>query len=186
MTTRRLAFLKENLLFLWMTATTALCLGLLVNQFRDHPLPLIYQNKGARLQGAVERLASAPSPAAELSASSAAHPTEYLTLEEFSEFVDKGGLVLDARPEIFHRLGHVPGAISLPRDDFENAYATLRATLEAGKTRPLVVYCSGSSCEDSELVKKSLVALGYTQVAIFKDGWSEWQAAGKPEESGLP
>ena len=186
MTAPRLAFFKQDILFLWMTATTALCLGLLVNQFRDHPLPLIYQNKDARLQGAVERLASAPSPAAELSASSAAHPTEYLTLEEFSEFVDKGGLVLDARPEIFHRLGHVPGAISLPRDDFENAYTVLREKLETGKTRPIVLYCSGSSCEDSELVKKSLVALGYTQVAIFKGGWSEWQTAGKPEEGGLP
>jgi len=186
MTTPRLAFFKQDILFLWMTATTALCLGLLVNQFRDHPLPLIYQNKDARLQEAVERLASAPSPTAEPSASSAAHPTEYLTLEEFSEFVDKGGLVLDARPEIFHRLGHVPGAISLPRDDFENAYAALRARLEADKARSLAVYCSGSSCEDSELVKKSLAALGFTQVAIFKGGWSEWQTAGKPEESGLP
>lgn len=48
---------------------------------------------------------------------------EYLTLEEFFEFVDKDGLVLDTRSKIFYRLGHVPGAISLLRDDFENAYA---------------------------------------------------------------
>jgi len=184
MTSRCLAFLKEDLLFLWGAATTAMCLGLLVNQFRDKPLGLIYQGKAERLQAAVVRLAPAPSSAEAFSPREASLP-EYLTLEEFGHFARDGGLVLDARPEIFHRLGHVPGAISLPRDDFENAYKVLREKLEADKTRPIAVYCSGASCEDSELVKKSLAALGFTQVSIFRGGWSEWQGAGKPEEGGL-
>lgn len=184
MTSPCFATLKKDLLFLWIAATTALCLGLLVNQFRDTPLPLIYQGKEERLQVAVERLASVPPPS-ETSASQVASLPEFLTLEEFSEFVDVGGLVLDARPEIFHRLGHVPGAISLPRDDFENAYTVLREQLEADKSQALVLYCASASCEDSELLKKSLGALGFSNIGIFKGGWSEWTSAGKPEESGL-
>jgi predicted sulfurtransferase len=67
----------------------------------------------------------------------------------------KRGLVLDARPEIFHRLGHVPGALSLPRDDFETGYAALKEKLEADRSQPIVIYCSSASCEDSGLVKKT-------------------------------
>jgi len=165
---------------IWLVATTALCAGLLVNQFRDTPLSLVYKDKAARLQDSVQRIASkeatsAPAPVA--------HLPEKLSLEEFASYVEnKGGLVLDARPEIFHRLGHVPGALSLPRDDFEKGYAALKGKLEADQSQPLVIYCSDSSCEDSGLVKKSLATLGYTNLALFEDGWSEWTNAKKPEE----
>ncbi len=175
--------IKQSFLFLWILGTTALCLGLLINQFRDDPLPLIHQGKAERMQSAVQRLVSAPAP----EATSPVHeklPT-VLSLEEFSQYAEgKQGLVLDARPEIFHRLGHVPGAMSLAREDFENAYTALRSLLEKDRSQPLVVYCSGASCEDSELVKQSLEALGYTNVGIFRGGWLEWQAAGKAEEGG--
>lgn len=185
MTPERIAVLKNDLLFLWVAATTAICLGLLLNQFRDVPMTLVYQGKEQRLQAAVERLASAPARAKPPTTQVADLP-EFLSLEKFSEFVQQGtALVVDARPEIFHRLGHVPGAISLPRDDFEIAYTGLRETLEADKTRTIVLYCSGASCEDSGLVKDSLLALGFTRIAIFKGGWSEWTAAGKPEEGGV-
>lgn len=179
-----LASIKQSFLFLWIMGTTALCLGLLINQFRNEPLPLIHQGKAERLQSAVQRLASAPAP----EATSPVHEKlpAILSLEEFSQYVEgQRGLVLDARPEIFHRLGHVPSAVSLAREDFENAYTALRSRLEKDKSQPLVVYCSGASCEDSELVKQSLESLGYTNVGIFRGGWSEWQAAGKAEEGSF-
>lgn len=177
-----LSIFKQDLLFLWLMATSAVCLGLLFNQFRDAPLPLLYQNKEERLQVAVTRLAT-PEVSSEMIPQQEMLP-EFLSLEEFQDFWENAsGLVLDARPEIFHRLGHVPGALSLARDDFENAYTQLREQLERDKTQPLAVYCASASCQDSELVKNSLVALGYTNIAIFKGGWSEWTAAGKPEEN---
>ncbi len=55
-----------------------------------------------------------------------------ITLDQMSDLVDeKKVLILDARPEIFHRLGYIPGALSLPRDDFENAYKILQSRLRA-------------------------------------------------------
>lgn len=173
--------LRSDLMAIWLVATTALCVGLLINQFRDTPLPLIYKGKAERLQDSVQRIASkesAPAPAP------AIHLPEKLSLEEFSSYVEnKRGLILDARPEIFHRLGHVPGALSLPRDDFEKAYAALKDKLESDRSQPIVIYCSGASCEDSGLVKKSLASLGFTNLALFEGGWSGWTNAKKPEEA---
>lgn len=161
--------------------TAGLAIGLTVNQFRDKPLSLIYQSKEARMQEAVAHLepAAPPPPIA------AKHTTlpEAMTLEEIQEYLkQKSGLIFDARPEIFHRLGHIPGARSLPRDDFENVYKTYQSELERDRSQPIVVYCSGSSCEDSTLVQKSLQALGFTNVSVFHGGWDEWQENNLPVE----
>lgn len=158
--------------------TVGLAIGLTINQFRDKPLPLLYQSKEARMQEAVAHLETAtPAPAA------VKHTTlpEIMTLDDFRTYLkNKAGLVFDARPEIFHRLGHIPGASSLPRDDFENSYKTYQSELERDRSQPIVVYCSGSSCEDSTLVQESLKALGFTNVSVFRGGWDEW------EENNLP
>ena len=162
----------------WIIATVSLCIGLLLNQFRDKPLSLIYQVKAERLQLSIARLASAQNiPIISLKFSST------LSLTEFQSFVEqKRGLVLDARPKLFHRLGHVPGAISFPREDFENSYTKFKAQLEINKNQPLAVYCSGPSCEDSTMVQQALVNLGYKQVSVFHGGWEEWTRAELPQE----
>lgn len=172
--------LKQDMMTMWLMATIALCVGLLINQFRDKPLPLIYQSKGDRLDVVVTKMAETPKMTENR------QPTlqRELTLEQFRSFVEsKSGLVLDARPEIFHRLGHVPGALSLPRDDFETSYLKLRGLLEKNKSQAIVLYCSSSSCEDSALVLKALTKLGYTNIAVFHGGWSEWTQAGLKEEN---
>jgi len=158
--------------------TSALCGGVVINQFRDTPLPLIYQSKEARLNEVVRDIRAAACPVG-----ASAPEDGPISLAEFQGFVsNKKGIVLDARPEIFHRLGHVPNALSLPRDDFENAYNRLGPLL-AHRDQRLAVYCSGASCEDSELVRDTLHKLGYTHVLIFKGGWDEWTEAGLPEEN---
>ncbi len=179
--------LKEDFIRFWILATAALCLGLLINQFRDTSLPLIYQSKQQRLDHAVSGLAakepSVPSEMNSASASSYETVPESLTLEQFHSYVSgKKVLILDARPELFHRIGHVPGAIALPRDDFENYYKKNQTVLERDKTQPLIIYCSGTSCEDSGLTAATLKKLGYTHVSIFHGGWDEWTRAGLPEE----
>lgn len=168
--------LQADFLAVWVIATTSLCVGLLINQFRDKPLALVYQSKEQRVMVAVEQIASTPQ------LSKTTDVPEYMGLEEFRVLVEsKGALVLDARPEIFHRLGHVPGALSLPRDDFEASFALHRDRLEADTGALIVIYCSGSSCEDSDLVRKALHRLGFTRVSVFKGGWSAWTSAGLPE-----
>lgn len=173
------SMIRKDFFVLWLLATASVCAGLLMNQFRDRPMALNYQTKEERLDLAVAKISTQENTAAKTTGSL----PQRLSIEEFKEFVEKKqGLVLDARPEIFHRLGHVPGAISLPRDEFEAVYPNIKVQLEHYKDRPLAIYCSSSSCQDSELLRKALTGLGYTQIAIFTAGWDGWIQADLSEE----
>ena len=161
-------------------ATVALGFGLLLNQFRDSPLLLIYQSKQLRFEQAVARLV--PLETTERAAMPLGVLRE-VTLEEFRTFVNgRQGLVLDARPEIFHRLGHVPGALSLSREEFEKDYARQRSLLEKSKDKPVALYCSDAHCEDSRMVAEALCRLGFRHILLFRGGWVEWTRVGLTEE----
>jgi rhodanese-related sulfurtransferase len=168
-------------------ATIALPAGILLNQFRADPIPLVYASKAARLEKAVASVQSVKpaKPAETETVPESPSPAEVrdIDLDEFRELLTKqNALVLDARPEIFHRLGHVPGALALPRDDFESYYQKHRARLEGYKNRTLLIYCQGSSCEDSHLVADALSHLGYLRLAVFTGGWNQWTQEHLPEE----
>jgi rhodanese-related sulfurtransferase len=172
------ASIKKDFLEVAVLITLGVSLGLTLNQIRDNPLPLVYESKELRMEKAVAHISG------EVTTVSRIELSQRVTIDQLQQFLnDKRGFVFDARPEIFHRLGHIPGAQSLPREDFENAYKTFQPKLEQDRSQPIIVYCSGSSCEDSMLVQKSLQALGYTNVAVFSGGWSEWQDKGLPEEA---
>lgn len=165
-------------------ATIALTAGILINQFRADPIPLVYASKTARLEKAVASVQNAKPAETEI-APETAGPSEVrdIDLGEFRDLLTKqNALVLDARPEIFHRLGHVPGALALPRDDFESYYQKHRTKLESYKNRTLLIYCQGSSCEDSHLVADALSHLGYLRLAVFTGGWNQWTQEHLPEE----
>ena len=172
----------------WLTglALLALCLGLGVNRLRENPLPLRYASKAERLQAGIARLSVAPSkidlaPAGSEPATVAAEP-EMIDLARFHDLLENGTPVLDARPGLFYRVGHVPGARSLSRAEFEADYTRERVFLEAHRQETLVVYCAGEECVDSRMVAAALGKLGYQQVLIFAGGWDEWRQAGLPEE----
>jgi rhodanese-related sulfurtransferase len=162
----------------------ALLAGLAINQLHDKPLPLVYQTKTERMEHAIEKIVNdstnqPPSATAPVQKPAIA----IVTLDEFKRLVEsKETLVLDARPEVFHRLGHVPGALSLPRADFEAGYARLKSRLEKDKNQTIAVYCSDSDCQDSEMVANALVQLDYRRVSLFKGGWADWTGAHLPEE----
>lgn len=173
--------LRSDLTTIGLLATFALFAGLLLNHFRSVPLPLIYKNKAERLHDAVQRIQSKESLSEQ--APPAQLPVQ-LTLEEFSSFVDEGrGTVIDTRPRIFYGLGHVPGALSVPRDDFEAAYAAVKEHLEINRFQAIVIYCGGPPCESSLLVKNALSSMGFTNLSIFEGGWNAWTGAKKREET---
>lgn len=95
--------------------------------------------------------------------------------------LDKGALFLDARPVDFYNMGHIPGALPLPEDDFDRAFARLESTLRA--RFEIVVYCSGYGCEASHIVARKLKERGIPAV-ILHEGWPAWTDAGYPIKSG--
>jgi rhodanese-related sulfurtransferase len=95
--------------------------------------------------------------------------------------LDKGALFLDARPIDFYPMGHIPGALPLPEDDFDRAFAKLEDTLR--RHFDIVVYCSGYGCEASHIVARKLREQGI-QSAILHEGWPAWTDAGYPVKEG--
>jgi len=166
----------------------ALCGGLAINQFRKSPLPLVYSSRAERMQNAVEKLNGTGTDSRMLGSGQRPPVTATignLDIKELCQIIESKVKVvlLDARPEIFHRLGHIPGAISLPREEFDKAYSKNRVWLEGDKSQIIVVYCSDSDCEDSQMVADGLAKLGYAHVSVFRGGWSEWTEAHQPEET---
>jgi predicted sulfurtransferase len=184
MKTKILPILAKDILFFLILGSVALPVGILINQMHAHPLPLIYESKVHRLERSVANLAPARIDEAKLTAtSSATQEIPKIDLQEFKEaLAGAKALVVDARPEIFHRLGHIPGAVSLPRDDFEAFYAKKRKNLELYKDKRVVIYCSGDTCEDSKLVGYALTRIGFKKLEVFAGGWNQWREEHLPEE----
>jgi rhodanese-related sulfurtransferase len=95
--------------------------------------------------------------------------------------LDRQALFLDARPRPFYDMSHIPGALSLPEDDFERAFAALEPRLRS--TFDIVVYCSGFGCEASHNVTRLLQDRGVHAV-ILQGGWPDWTDAGYPVKAG--
>ena len=165
----------QEMIGLWLLLTGCLMGGLIFNEMRPTPLPLVYSSPQSRLDRSVEQLNSAVN-------SPVALDGDVATEEMRKISANRAALILDARPEVFYRLGHIPSALSLSRDDFQKQYQALLGALQSHRGDPLVVYCSGSDCHDSQIVADALEKLGFAHVRLFRGGWSDWESANLPEE----
>jgi rhodanese-related sulfurtransferase len=93
----------------------------------------------------------------------------------------QGALFLDARPRDFYEMSRIPGALPLPEDDFERAFAAIEPRLRS--SLDVIVYCSGFGCEASHIVSRKLKQRGIP-AAILHEGWPAWTDAGHPVEVG--
>ena len=95
--------------------------------------------------------------------------------------LDRGALFLDARPVDFYEMSHIPGALPLPEEDFDRAFATIEPRLR--ESLDVIVYCAGFGCEASHIVARKLKERGIP-AAILHEGWPAWQDAGYPVKPG--
>lgn len=153
-----------------LAAFAASCaLGLMTNSLRHAPLPMVYENPEERTLRSVSSAPDRMSREPEILEFKAA----------LKMWKDRGTLFLDARDSAFFEEGHIPGALSLPREEILRAKAMPEL---ADKSRPVLVYCAGEDCEDSKIVAKALLAMGHAKVAVYEGGWEEWAASGSPVE----
>jgi len=113
----------------------------------------------------------------------AAQATYYRNLVDF-DFVKqwvaippkKGVMLIDARPAARKfNPGHIPGAINIPDDKFEQ----MKDLLPQDKSMLLIYYCEGPECVLSHNSARKAEALGYTNVKVYTNGYPEWVAKGE-------
>ncbi len=86
-----------------------------------------------------------------------------------------GGSVLwvDARPDADFQRGHIPGAIQLNEDRWDDLLEDFLNHWDPG--RKVVVYCSSLSCATSHDVARRLrEQAGIPNVFVLQGGWESW------------
>jgi rhodanese-related sulfurtransferase len=96
--------------------------------------------------------------------------------ELLQRLADDRVIVLDVRPALEFRQGHIAGARSIPVEELAERIAELPAE------RPVVAYCRGPYCVFADEAVEFLRAQGRPALRL-KTGYPEWAAAGLPTES---
>jgi rhodanese-related sulfurtransferase len=100
-----------------------------------------------------------------------------ITVSEAKGLLDEGGyLFLDCREPKEYKMGHIPGALNIPRGLLEFKIANK----VPDKSTPIVMYCKsgGRGC----LASCTLCRMGYESVVNIDGGWLAWEKAGYPVE----
>ena len=98
-----------------------------------------------------------------------------MTVQEVNERMQAGGddfVLLDVRGEDEWELGHLDGAVHVPRGRLEEK---VEESLP-DKSKEVIVYCAGGV--RSLLAGETLKDLGYDQVISMDGGYGDWEDAG--------
>jgi rhodanese-related sulfurtransferase len=92
---------------------------------------------------------------------------------------------LDARRTSVYRDGHIAGArpFSVWESDVDDKVKAFFAE-GTDQSAPIVVYCSGGTCEDSHMLAEKLYMVGFDNVLIYKDGYPDWVRRNLPVTKG--
>jgi rhodanese-related sulfurtransferase len=103
---------------------------------------------------------------------------EPVDIEQLRLLLADGGVtLLDVRPALEYRQGHIPSARSIPVDELERRLA------ELPRAREVVAYCRGPYCVYADEAAELLQRHGFN-VRRLVEGFPEWRAAGLPVEAG--
>jgi rhodanese-related sulfurtransferase len=95
-----------------------------------------------------------------------------IDIAELRRLVEAGQVtLLDVRPVLEYRQGHIPTARSIPVAELERRLA------ELPRDREVVAYCRGPYCVFSDEAAELLQRHGFT-VRRLEEGFPEWRAAG--------
>ncbi|MBW1711567.1 MAG: rhodanese-like domain-containing protein, partial [Deltaproteobacteria bacterium] len=88
----------------------------------------------------------------------------------------------DARSSEVFKQGHIAGARNLPWEAFDKRFDEILSAITP--ERDTITYCDGESCNLSHELAITLKAMGFSKVKVLVNGWTVWQEAGLPIESG--
>ncbi|MDG1357875.1 MAG: rhodanese-like domain-containing protein [Akkermansiaceae bacterium] len=88
-------------------------------------------------------------------------------------------LLVDCRPQLYYRIGHIDSAVNLPYRKYEARLSKIEERLDQALAarKVVVLYCQNYTCPDAYLFAKKIAAKGYS-CSVYKGGWQEWKASG--------
>ncbi len=143
----------------------SLGMGLMINALRSTPLPLMGHWSNGFFSAKGER----------------AIPTVPIE-EAVIKFLSHEALFLDARSSTDYQLGHIEGALNLPVYDGDFGERLQEFLLKVDHDEEMIVYCDGIDCNSSLELVSILKGMGYREVKILANGWTEWIMAEMPFE----
>jgi len=100
-----------------------------------------------------------------------------LSLLMVEEWKEKKILWVDARSQEEYDREHIPGAVLLNEDAWDELVeGALRDWIPG---QPIVVYCSKRDCQQSQKVAARLREVGVSPVYVLKGGWESWLTRNK-------
>lgn len=116
-------------------------------------------------------------------AAARAHVSE-IDADELDDWIENNEdiLIVDVREETEYRLGHIPGALLVPRGTLEGAadthYKHRVEPLCSARNKTIVVYCESGG--RSAMAAEVLQQMGFEKVFNLAGGSVLWEAEGLP------
>jgi len=91
---------------------------------------------------------------------------------------NNAALIYDIRPTSNYKRGHVPGANSWPKSNYEDGLDQNEPRIRAANSAntPVVVYCTDLACPDAASMAAALAARGHS-ISILHGGYEAWKIA---------
>ncbi len=98
-----------------------------------------------------------------------------LTVDEVQKRWAGQVIWLDARTRDQFESQHIPGALILNEQEFDQQLLEILDTLQT-TAKPVVIYCGGQKCEASRHVREKLMSVVALEACyVLKGGWPAWQ-----------
>jgi len=130
----------------------------------------------------INSMSEKPLPLVRVPASATAEQWTVLDTQTVQRHLEAGtAIFIDAREPKEFKVGHIPGALNLPAEQFGEYFEKLGSGLPKEEA-PLIVYCQGGVCDESHRVLEHLKTLEFKNLYLFTGGWQEWQKNNLPVE----
>ena len=96
--------------------------------------------------------------------------------------MEKSALFIDARSMDEYVKGHILGARSLSWHDVDRRF--IEVTEDISPDSLIITYCEGANCELGCDLALFLRDMGFSNVRVLLDGWTEWNKGRLPVETG--
>jgi rhodanese-related sulfurtransferase len=153
---------RTDLLRAFGIVIAAATLGLLLNVFSRHPLPLMAADGPGALPERWTRIG----------------------IEQYkqAEAERKSLLIVDVREPATFAAGHPASSLNAPARNFIDHYVSLAPYITGSDI--VVLLCDSDECPSADRVAKLLHDAGHENIRVLYDGWKAWSASGLPTEIG--